>query len=250
MTMETHSVLNNLDYIILFLILLSGLLALMRGFVREIFSLVAWAGAYIIGTKFYMPAVPLAHLYIKNERVAGWVAMAGIFVASLILLTIIGHFVCMLVRGRALTAIDRSLGFLYGLARGVLVVSLVYLGAVMILWPDIDAPPAQQQEDKDRNPPPDLLVNAKTRPLMAASSKLLMKLVPKEMIDKQIKNVETQKQGLEQVLHQKALDAVPPPEAAPPVMAPPEDKGKVQDDINNLVDQQDRQNPTKQEDGQ
>jgi len=233
MTMELHGAFNNLDYIVLSVILLSGFLALMRGFVREMFSLVAWIGAYIVGTKFYAPAVPLVRHYIpKNEAAAKWVAMGSVFVISLILLTIIGYFISMLVRGRALTAIDRSLGFLYGLARGVVVVSLVYLCAVNFIWPDIDAPSSQRQEDKDHRPLSDLLVKAKTRPLLAFSADMLKKLVPQDMIDEKIKDVEKQKRNmeqnmeLEQAVPQQAPDAAAAPEMSPAAVG----QEKAQDD--------------------
>ncbi len=207
--MEAHSAFNNLDYIVIGVVLLSGLLALMRGFLRELFSLVAWAGAYFAATNFFAPAVPLAHHYLKNEKAAEWGAMAIVFFVVLIVLMIIGHFVCALIKGTALTAVDRTLGFLYGLARGALVVSLIYLSAVMVFWPDIDTTEQTQPDDKDRNPPPELLVQAKTRPLMAYGAQALKILVPKEMIDKNLEDIEKKKEEIEKAAREKALDSLP-----------------------------------------
>ena len=195
--MEPHSVFNNLDYIVVGIVLMSGLLALMRGFLREVFSLIAWAGAYFAAINFYAPVVPWMHHYIKNDKTAEWGAMAVVFVVVLIVLIILGNLICSQIKGRAMTWIDRSLGLLYGLARGALVISLIYMSARMVIWPDIDTTEAGQQEDKDRNPPPDLLLEAKTRPLMARGADLLAVLVPKEMMDKTLKSVETQKARVE-----------------------------------------------------
>ncbi|MFA4994323.1 MAG: CvpA family protein [Bdellovibrionales bacterium] len=181
--METETVFNNFDYIVIGIILLSAFLALMRGFTRELFSLIAWVGAYFIGIHFYEPAVPWVHKYIKNDQVAEWAAMAVVFGIALILLMILGLFVCGFVKGRVLTVIDRSLGFLYGLARGALVLSLVYLGAVMIFWPDIDGP-VNGQEDKDKNSAPSFLLEAKTRPLLAFGAKMLEPLLPQQLLNK------------------------------------------------------------------
>ncbi|MDR3424176.1 MAG: CvpA family protein [Alphaproteobacteria bacterium] len=207
--METHSVFNDLDYIVTGIVLLSGLLALMRGFVRELFSLIAWAGACFVAAKFYAPAIPWAHHYVKNDKVAEWAAMAMVFVATLVVLTIVGHFMCSHVKGRAVTFINRSFGFLYGLARGALVVCLLYLAAVMILWPDIDASSAQQ--DKDRNAPPELLLDAKTRPLLAYGADMLKAYVPSALIDKTLKNADGHKEDVEKAA-QKVIDAAPTPE--------------------------------------
>jgi len=205
--METESVFNNLDYIVLTVIVLSALLALLRGFVRELFSLVAWVGAYFASIKLYALAIPLSKHYIKNTQVAEWGAMAIVFVAALVVLSVIGYFICRLIKGKTLTAIDRVLGFFYGLARGVLVVSLVYLGAVMILWPDIDASPAEQLTNTDRNEPPEFLLKAKTRPLLAMGSKALMTFVPQEMIDEGMKSVESQKDELKRAIREETDSA-------------------------------------------
>ena len=219
--------LNDLDYIVIGVVLLSGLLALMRGFVREMFSLIAWVGAYFASTKFYAPAIPLAHHYVKNEKAAEWTAMAGVFVVTLIVLIIIGHIVSGFVKGNALTSIDRALGFLYGLTRGALVVALVYLTAVMVFWPDIDAAPEKQAENKDRNPPPELLLKAKTRPLMAKGADLLKIFVPQEMIDKTLKDAEARKAEAEKAAKQKALETLTPTGSAAPGNAPAIDIDKL-----------------------
>jgi membrane protein required for colicin V production len=203
--MEPQTVFNNFDYIVIGVVLLSALLALMRGFVRELFSLVAWVGAYFIAINFYEPAIPFAHRYVKSDQVAEWTAMGIVFVITLILFMIVGYFVCGLVKGKVLTTIDRSLGFLYGLARGALVICLVYMGATMLFWDDIDAPASKQQQENGENgenketkghyEPPEYLLKAKTRPLMSAGAELLKPLLPEELLDKEklkkeMKNIE------------------------------------------------------------
>jgi membrane protein required for colicin V production len=218
--MEPHG-LNNLDYVVIAVIVLSGLLALMRGFTRELFSLLAWLGAYYAAAHYYPLAIPTMHHYVKSDKAAEWAAMAAVFFVSLLLLMIVGSLLSTLVRGRALTLIDRSLGFLYGLLRGALVVCLIYLGARMILWPDINQPPAeQQQQDKDRNVPPDLLMQAKTRWLMDKGADRLAAFVPKEMIDKSLKGMEAEKNESEKAAEQKELDKLSTPAPPAPAQAP------------------------------
>ncbi len=195
--MESEAIFNNLDYIVVGIVLVSGVLAMMRGFVRELFSLIAWAGAYFIAIYFYEPAIPFAQRYVKNDQVAEWAAMGIVFAVTLIALMIVGHFVCGFVKGKVLTIIDRSLGFLYGLARGALVICLVYLGATMIFWPDIDAPAPAQHDDEDRDAPPEFLMTARTRPIMAFGADALKPLLPDELIDKEAAKEKADERKLE-----------------------------------------------------
>jgi membrane protein required for colicin V production len=112
---------------------------------------------------------------------------------------------------------DRLLGFFYGLARGALVVCLIYLGGVMIFWPDIDSP--SLLKDHDRNAPPELLMQARTRPLMAYGANELKVFVPKEMVDKEMKDLEAQKEQMEKAAQEQSSSG-----AAPSIPAPNEDK--------------------------
>ena len=145
---------------------------------------------------FYPLAIPTVHTYIKSDKAAEWALDGARVRGGSRCANAAWHDICSLVRGRALTFIDRSLGFLYGLRVALVVVSLVYLGAVMILWPDIDKPPveadasAQPAPDKDRNAPPELLMKARTRPMMAYGADRLKIFVPKDMIDKNLKATE------------------------------------------------------------
>src|SRR5580698_1016553 len=102
-TMEPHG-LNVLDYSVLGIIVLSGLLALMRGFVREVFSLAAWAGAYFTAAKYYTLAEPWTHRYIKNQTGSTALAAVVVFVLALAILALAGYLLARLIRGKALTA--------------------------------------------------------------------------------------------------------------------------------------------------
>src|SRR5262249_54080199 len=117
--MEQHSGLNIVDIVVFATILLSGALALWRGLVRELLSLAAWVGAAMATVYFYPHLRPWMHEHIKSEFGADAATGLTIFCAALIVLIPIGYLISGLVRGRALTAIDRSLGFVFGLGRGV-----------------------------------------------------------------------------------------------------------------------------------
>lgn len=221
--METQTVFNNLDYIVVGIVLLSGLLALMRGLLHEVFSLFAWVGAYLAARYFYAPAVPLAQHYLKTEKTAEWGAMALVFVVVLIVLIIVGNVICGMIKGPTLTWINRLLGFAYGLLRGALIVCLVYMSARMVVWPDLDPPAGEPQvTEENHTSAPDLLVKAKTRPLMAKGADMLLVLVPKEMLAKTTPNVDQQKEEAAQ-----RLEKAPPAGDTPA----PEEKENKNDPI-------------------
>jgi uncharacterized membrane protein required for colicin V production len=148
-----------------------------------------------------------------------------VFCISFIVLALIGTLVTRFVRGTALTAIDRSLGFVFGIVRGALVVCLVYMTVVAIFWPDIDKPrapppPAAQQEaqDIDKNlakpeskslpppPAPQLLMQAQTRPFLAFGAKQLKEFIPDDVLEKTTKEYLEQKDEA-----QKKLETQPAP---------------------------------------
>lgn len=123
--------LNNLDVIILIITAISALIALCRGFVKEVLSIVGWVLAAI--AVFYLLPVltPLAQKYIASTM------MASIVTALLIL--IIFYVVWLLstdkmigkVRTSKLSALDRMLGLLFGVLRACL---LVILFNILMTW--------------------------------------------------------------------------------------------------------------------
>lgn len=164
-----HSSLNMIDLAVFGVILLSGLMAFIRGFVREALSLGSWTAASLAALHLYPYAKPYLHKYIHNENMANIASGTIVFCVVLALFIPLGMFLGSLVRGKALTAIDRSLGFVFGLMRGVLIACLLFL---ITLW--------VWQEPKDE---PTMLVEARTRPLLAYGAGLLKDLIPKEEID-------------------------------------------------------------------
>ena len=127
---------NWLDLAVLGIVLLSAVFAFARGFVREALSIVAWVGAGAItlyGFNWvYGQIEPRVHDRLLSQVVAGF----GLFVISLILLTILTGMVLRTVRASGLSPIDRTLGFIFGLARGAFLVCLAYLLLVVSVQPN------------------------------------------------------------------------------------------------------------------
>ena len=118
---------NPLDIGVIAIIVLSAIFAFARGFVREALSIVAWVGAAAITVYGFNPVLLFVSPFVNNVLLAQLIAGFGLFVVALIVLTIATGYLARLVRASALSPIDRTLGFIFGLARGVLIVCLAYL---------------------------------------------------------------------------------------------------------------------------
>ena len=223
--MDVHTGLNVVDYTILGILVLSGLLALMRGFVREVLSLLSWAGAYFAAAQLYPLAEPLTRKFMHGQTGTTAAAAVIVFVVALIVLTIVSMLIARFIRGRTLTAIDRSLGFIFGLLRGALVVSLLYFVAVSVLWPEmdhpkhvetanLDAPPkikdvkaedkTEEEGDKEKDRLPSWLLKAKTRPALVYGATILKSLITKEDVNQTKKQYKHEKNRAEHLLEEEA----------------------------------------------
>lgn len=117
---------NALDLAIIAVIALSALFAFARGFVREALSIVAWVGAAAITLYGFNKVYAVIVKFVTTPLLADLIAGAGLFVISLIVLTIATGYVARFVDGSALSPVDRTLGLIFGLARGVVFVCLAY----------------------------------------------------------------------------------------------------------------------------
>ena len=115
------------DFIILAIVLLSAIVGLVQGFLREICSLVTWVLAIWLAWQFGPLLVPHLGGVLSQEPYGLWVGRAIIFVAVLVVGAIIGFLVNHFVRLSLFSGLDRMLGFLLGLVRGVVIVALVII---------------------------------------------------------------------------------------------------------------------------
>src|ERR1700738_3278026 len=115
-----------LDLVLLAVMLISGLLAMVRGFMREILSIAAW-GAAAVGTFYAFSTLwQTAKSYCNNDTVAAVVVVAGVFVGTLIVVSIVTVRISDMILDSRIGALDRTLGFLLGLARGLVIVVVAY----------------------------------------------------------------------------------------------------------------------------
>lgn len=120
------------DYTILGIILASALLGLLRGFLREVASLLMWILGFWVAVRYARPMGD-AFRFIKNGEDRLIVGYAVIFVAVLITSTVAGMMLRKLVESSGASTGDRSLGALFGAVRGVVVVTvLILLGSAAL----------------------------------------------------------------------------------------------------------------------
>ena len=157
---------NATDLVVLAILLLSGVLALARGFVKEVLGIAGWIGAAIAALKLFPHVQPIARQHVPYQIVADALAGAGVFIVVLVVLSLISNAIARRVRDSEIGALDRSLGFVFGLVRGALVLSLAYLALVQFV------PPREH---------PDWITGARSLPIVAYGARVLASVAPSEI---------------------------------------------------------------------
>jgi membrane protein required for colicin V production len=154
---------NGIDIAVIILLLASGLFALLRGFVYEVLAMAGWVLAALAALWGLQYVRPYIQPHIANSMIADVVGGAAIFLLVLLVSSFITHGIARQVRKSAVSAVDRSLGFAFGLVRGLALASLCFMAVNVVMAPDEE---------------PAVLSAAKSRPLLAAGARLIQSLVP------------------------------------------------------------------------
>lgn len=116
------------DYVLIGIIAVSTLISLLRGFLREILSLVTWILAGAVALAFTPQLAGMLESMIEIPALRAVVAFVVLFVIVLILGAVVSFLIGQVVKKNGLSGADRVLGLLFGLARGlVIVIVLVFL---------------------------------------------------------------------------------------------------------------------------
>jgi len=184
-----------LDGILVGFTLVSAMLAMVRGLSREILSVVSWAAAAAAAFFFYKPVLPYIQPYVDNDKIAMAAAAGVVFVIALIVVSVITMKLADWIIDSRIGALDRTLGFLYGAARGILVVAVALLffnwlaGAKAPAW----------------------IANAKSKPLLESIGAKLESLLPEDPENAILKKLNP---------NQPAAPETPPAADAPAADAP------------------------------
>jgi membrane protein required for colicin V production len=136
-----------LDGILVGFTLVSAMLAMVRGFSREILSIASWVAAAAAAFFLYPHVIPYVAPYVDNDKIQMAAAAGAVFVVALIIVTLITMRIADFIIDSRVGALDRALGFLYGAARGILVVAV---GLLFFNWLTGDNKPAWIKDAKSR----------------------------------------------------------------------------------------------------
>lgn len=125
------------DWAIIAIIVISTIVSLIRGFVKEALSLACWVIAFIVARSFYTHLATLFEGLITTPSLRLLAAFVLLFVVTLIVGALINHLISAIVKSTGLSGTDRMLGMVFGLVRGfILVVVIIALARLTPLKED------------------------------------------------------------------------------------------------------------------
>ncbi len=163
-----------LDLAVLAIVLVSALLSMLRGFSREVLAIASWAAAAAAAYYFYPVVSPyLAHYFHKDaagqdpHKTIIWDAAAAaiVFFATLIVVSLFTVKLSDAILDSKIGALDRTLGFVFGVARGFL---LAVVAFAIFNW---------LVSDKQQ---PEWVKTAKSRPILTDTADKIVALLPED----------------------------------------------------------------------
>lgn len=180
--------------------LISGLLAMVRGFMREVFAIASWVIAAVVTLYAYPHALPYAKQYIAQDTIAMAVSVGGVFLLTLLIVSIITVRISDAILDSRIGALDRTLGFLFGLARGFLIMVVAFL---FFNWL------AQNEQGQ-----PEWIRDARSRVVLQKAGDWLISVLPEDP-EKLIREIRGPK-DTEQEATEPPPEPVAPQQSAPP----------------------------------
>ncbi len=154
-----------LDLALLGIVVISALLSMVRGFAREVLAIASWGAAAVAAYLLYPQVMPYLEHYIAKDTIRMIASIAIVFFVTLILVSIITVKLSDAILDSRIGALDRTLGFVFGAARGFL------LGVVAFLFFNWLVPVKSQ---------PDWVLTARSKPLLQASGDEIVSLLPED----------------------------------------------------------------------
>jgi membrane protein required for colicin V production len=152
-----------LDLGLIVVMLISALLAMLRGFTREVLAIASWGAAALAAIYLHPLVLPYVKPYISKDVIALGVSAAAVFFVTLIVVSLITIKLSDAILDSKVGALDRSLGFVFGAVRGLF---LCVIAFVFFNW----LVPEKTQ--------PQWVRTARMRPLLQATGDQLMAMLP------------------------------------------------------------------------
>ena len=186
-----------LDLAVLGICVISALLAAVRGVTREVLAIVAWVVAAVVAYSLHPLLLPTVKQHVTSDTIALVASIAAIFLGTLIVVSIITVKISDLVLDSRIGAVDRSLGFVFGAARGFLI---CVIGWVFLSW-------------LVQGKVPEWAEQAKTRPYLQQAGDALQAQLPDnpEGLLKQLRKPGTADPAEPPADAERRTDAQPPP---------------------------------------
>ena len=124
------------DVIVLFVIFLSALFSLMRGFVKEAVSLMTWIMAIWISASFAAKLAAILPDSMESDAVRLAVGFGLLFLATLMLGALVNFIIAQFVKKTGLSGADRVLGVIFGFLRGLLIIVVFVVVGSMTPLPE------------------------------------------------------------------------------------------------------------------
>ena len=154
------------------LVLISAILATARGLTREVLSLATWAGSAAIAVYMWQYHPDIARQYIAEPVVADIATVVVTFIVALIVLHLLTMRIADFVVDSRIVPIDRTLGFVFGVLRGILIAIVITIFGIWLLGTNL----------------PDWASNAQSLPYLRDMGNTLISMLP-EGLEQQVTDI-------------------------------------------------------------
>lgn len=118
---------NWADWAIVAILVISSLMGLIRGLIKEALSLVVWAAALFVAMHFKQPFAVVLEKYINTASLREMAAFGLLFVATLLVGSLLNYVISQIVKATGLSGTDRILGMVFGASRGLLIIMAIII---------------------------------------------------------------------------------------------------------------------------
>jgi membrane protein required for colicin V production len=176
--------LNWLDFVLLLILGLSAVGGIAKGFARLVIGLLATVAGFLCGLWFYGSAAGFILPYVSHKGVANFIGFFLIFLGVVLLGALIGKLLGLLLKWAGLSWLNRLMGGVFGLLRG-LVFAIALVLALLAFSP---------------NPPPRSVINSRIAPYVIDAAHFCANLAPREVREGAMRSYEKVKEAWAEVV--------------------------------------------------